>query len=81
MKKIIDLITTQICAVNLWWDSRISQHWRFIISVILVTLIVLGITSENVKVMIVSVIFMMLFFLIRIYGSIINQILARTSRG
>jgi 4-hydroxybenzoate polyprenyltransferase len=72
-RKCKDTITVQICGLNLWWDRKIKQHWRFIITVILVTVIVFGITGENVKIQTVSFIFMALFCLVRIYGSIINQ--------
>ena len=76
-KKIKDIIKLQISEVNLWWDRRVNQPWGFIITVILVTVLVFGATSENVKAQTVSFIFMGVFCLVRIWGGTINQKLNR----
>ena len=70
-------IKEMISKVNLWWDRTIKQPWRFIITVILVTVLVFGATSENVRLQTVSFIFMGFFCLVRIWGGTINRKLNR----
>ena len=72
-RKIIQQIEFSLSGMNLWWDTKIEQHFRFIISVIITTFIVFGITGENVKIRVLSLMFTGVFCLVRIYGSIINQ--------
>ena len=58
-KKIIQQIEFRLSVVNLWWDTTFKPHWRFVITINLVSLIVFGTTSDNIKIQTVSFIFMM----------------------
>lgn len=72
-RKIKDTITSYICEANLWWDRKIDLKWGFAIAVVLVAVVVMGVTADNIKAKTATFIFLGVFFLFRLYGTRMNR--------